>query len=221
MYEKLYKEFENEIGTAVASYLLWKEIHNSTADKKILSAFNRTPTSWIIIRHSLQVTFLITLHRIFETGQDVVSAEKLLGTCVNDISIFDTTNLRIRKDPESKKPEWLDDYISNAYVPTVQDINMLRGELNNHRNVFNNIYRPIRNKVIAHNMLSHLDKSNELYAKTNIDEIERILEFLNALKETLFELYINGKKPDITKHKLDKRHYVDDSKRLISSIASV
>ncbi|MDP1679380.1 MAG: hypothetical protein Q8L02_04565 [Candidatus Nitrotoga sp.] len=221
MYEKLYKEFENEIGTAVSSYLLWKEIHDSTADKKILSALNRTPTSWIIIRHSLQVTFLITLHRIFETGKDVVSAEMLLATCANNISIFDKDSLKNRKDPDNKNPDWLEDYISNAYVPTVQDIHMLRGELQKQRNIFNNIYRPIRNKLIAHNMVSHLDKSNELYAKTNIDEIEKILEFLNSLKETLFELYINGKKPDTTKYKLDKRHYTDDSKRLISSITSV
>lgn len=221
MYEKLYKEFYDELNTAKASFLLWKKINDSTGDKKILASLNHTPTSWLIIRHSLQVTFLITLHRIFETGDDIVSADKLLVTCRDNIKIFSKKELEKRKCPKGIKAEWVDDYIANAFIPTVDDINRLRGELRKFRKIFNDIYRPIRNKVIAHNLISQLDKTNELFEKTNIDEIEDLITFLNALKEVLYELYENGKKPDLKKHKLDKRHYEDDYSRLMSIISSV
>ena len=221
MYEAIYQEFQNEVGTAVASFLLWKKIHESTADKKILTALNITPTSWIIIRHSLQVTFLITLHRLLETDDECVTAEQLLRTCISDMSIFSKDALKLRKDPDNKKPDWLDNYITTAYLPTVKDMQKLRGELRKRRNTFNNIYRPIRNKLIAHKVIDHIDKSEELYSKTNITEIEDILVFLNALKETMFELYINGKKPDITAHKLDRRHYEEDYSNLIAKVSSV
>lgn len=221
MYDDIYQEYQNEVSTAVASFLLWKKIHDSTADKKILAALNHTPTSWIIIRHSLQVTFLITLHRILETDEECVTAELLLTTCINDMSIFSKDALKHRKDPGNNKPDWLDEYLTNAYLPTIMDIQILRGELRKRRNIFNKIYRPIRNKLIAHKLIDHLDKSEELYSKTNITEIEEILVFLNALKETMYNLYMNGRKPELSQYQLDQRHYEADYSSLISRVTNI
>jgi len=221
MYKILFQEFENELSTALASFLLWKKIHESTGNKKIVSAFNNTPTSWIIIRHSLQVTFFITLHRMFETGKEHASVEHLLSICLEEIDLFSKDELRNRKKPDILNNEDLEEYINKAYIPDEKDINILRGKLRKHRNTFNNIYRPIRNKIIAHNLLSHIDKSGELYEKTNIDEIESMLVFFNSLKQALYNLYHNGRKPDLTKYILDKSRYDKDYGKLISTITNV
>ncbi|VAW54114.1 hypothetical protein MNBD_GAMMA07-764 [hydrothermal vent metagenome] len=57
--------------------------------------------------------------------------------------------------------------------------------------------------------------------KKNTQELEKIFEFLNVLKESLFELYVNGYKPDIISHKLNISHYENDYNILINTIKNV
>lgn len=218
MHKKLYKEFRNEVGTAIASFFLWKKIEEIATDKKKLARLNNTPLSWSIIRHSLSVTTLITMHRIFETDEECISADDLLKTYLLDISIFSTEQLRARKDPNNENPEWLEEYIDYAYEPTELDFHILRGELSKRRKIFNEIYRPIRSKLIAHKVKAFVDISQELHAKGSMSEIEEILEFVNAIKEALFDLYMNGRKPDLTQYRINKRFYENDYDNLMQKV---
>lgn len=218
MHKELYKEFRNEVGTAIASFYLWKKIEDIASNQKKLAILNITPLSWSIIRHSVAVTNLITLHRIFETDEECISADGLLKTYLNDISIFSTKQLRKRKDPNNENPEWLEEYIDYAYEPTEQDIHNLRGELRKRRKIFNEIYRPIRSKLIAHKVKEYVSISQELHSKGSMEEIEELLEFLYALKEALFELYMNGRKPDLTLYRINKRFYENDYDKLMQRV---
>jgi hypothetical protein len=221
MYDKLYKEFVKEIDIALGAFLFWKKIQEWTVSRETLKALNNSPTSWLVIRHSLQVTFFITLHRIFESAKGHASVDQLLIICKDNLEMFSQEHLRERKDPDNNKPDWLEEYISNAYIPEERDIHMLRGELRKRKNTFNKIYSPIRNKLIAHRILNDLSSSHTMFAETNINEIDDILSFLNSLKLSLYNLYENGKKPDLTIHAVDKEFYENDYNKLIEMITSV
>jgi hypothetical protein len=50
----------------------------------------------------------------------------------------------------SKISEWLDTYMADAHVPTDNDFQKLRGELSKRQKQYEEIYRPIRNKIFVH-----------------------------------------------------------------------
>lgn len=221
-YEKYYQEFSNEVHKAIGSFLFWKMLQNRVASEpKLLDGLNNTPLSWIMIRHALQVTLFMTLGRIFDIDDEAFSADDLLKTCINDIDIFSSSNLRIRKmEDQQKEPEWLDEYIDAAYVPDINDFQRLRGELSKHRKIFEQVYRPIRHKLIAHTDKKFIGKADDLWKETNIVEIEELMKFLHDLQCTLFEQYQNGTKPTLQGRNIDCDFYESDYAQLLDLVKS-
>lgn len=220
MYDRYYQEYCDEVHKVLASYLFWRMLHNKVgSDKALLNALNITPLSWILIRHSLQVNLFITLGRIFDVDDEAFSVDDLLKCCIAKIDVFNLDNLRKRKmnDRNGSEPEWLLGYLKEAYVPIAEDFYRLRGEVAKRRKIFEAVYRPIRHKLIAHNDKRYLDRSDELWAETKIQELEEIIWFLNDLKVTLFETYQNGKKPILKGVEPDLEFYEDDFGKLLEN----
>ena len=221
MYDRYYQEFCNEVHIVFSCYLYWRMLNNRIAeDKTLLSALNRSPLSWIVTRHSLNVTLFITLGRIFDVNHDSFSVDDLLKCCIEEIESFSKESLQDRKmeGRNGVEPEWLADYINKSYEPNAEDFQRLRSEVAKRRKLFEAVYRPIRHKLIAHNDKEYMDKADELWAETNIDELEGIIWFLNDLKETLFDSYQNGRKPVLTNREPSLDFYEKDFGRLLDSI---
>lgn len=195
-------------------------INRAASDDKLLSALNETPLSWIFTRHSLQVTLFITLGRIFDTNDDAFSIDDLLKCCIEEIDIFSIENLHTRKmsGQNGNEPEWLPMYIENAYEPVEEDFKQLRSEVAKRRRVFEAIYRPIRHKLMAHKDKEYIDKADELWNKTNIQELEEIVWFLNDLQETLFDAFQNGKKPILEGREPNLEFYERDFGKLLDNV---
>ena len=83
---------------------------------------------------------------------DAFSVHAFLRCCIENIDQFGKKALRERNLRESreKNPKWLNKYINNAYVPTEKDFQRIKGETSKFQSQYVKIYRPIRNKVIAH-----------------------------------------------------------------------
>ncbi|MFA6190782.1 MAG: hypothetical protein WC665_00385 [Sulfurimonas sp.] len=221
MYNRYYQEFCNEVHKILSCYLFWKILNNRTAkDEKLLSALNETPLSWIVMKHSINVTLFITLGRVFDKDNDSFSVDDLLKCCIKEIDSFSKESLRNRKmeGENGVEPEWLIDYIEKSYTPSVEDFQKLKSEVAKYRKIFEKVYLPIRHKLIAHNDKKYMDKADELWAETNIDELEKIIWFLNDLKETLFDSYHNGKKPLLIKRDPSLDFYERDFGKLLDSI---
>jgi hypothetical protein len=221
MYDKYYQEFCNEVHEILSTYLFWRMIRNRiVAEKELLDALNRTPLSWIFIRHSLQVTLFIALGRVFDVDSDSFSVDDLLKCCIERIDLFSHESLRSRKinDRGGVEPEWLAKYIEKAYEPVKEDFLRLRGEVAKRRRIFIDVYRPIRHKLIAHNDKKYMDRPDELWAETNIPELEEIIWFLNDLKVTLFETFHNGRKPELVGRKPDFNFYEQDFSQLLDIV---
>lgn len=218
LYDKYYQIFCDELHKALGCYLFWRMLQKKAYEEPdLLLALNRTPLSWILTRHALQVTLFMTLGRLFDNDSDAFSADDLLRCCIEEIDAFGKDQLRIRKLQvlRGNKPDWLEKYVQDAYEPTSEDFHRLRGELSKHRRVFEQNYRPIRHKLFAHLGKDYIGKNDELWEQTNIGELETILWFLHDLKETLFDAYHNGKKPVLSGRKPDVAFYEDDFAELL------
>jgi hypothetical protein len=221
MFEEYFEEFRNEVHRILGAYFFWRMIHNRIeGEPDFLRAVNEAPLSWMVIRHSLQVTLFITLGRVFDLDVRSFSADDLLRSCITDLALFDKDHLRGRKICQNGggEPEWLDEYIKKAHQPTEREFKRLRGALTLRRKVFDRMYRPIRHQLIAHADKEMIGRGDELWKNTNIEALENIIWFLHDLKETLQDVYDNGKPPNLRNLTPNVAFYEDDCTRLLDMV---
>jgi DNA-binding ferritin-like protein len=209
--ELLHQRFRAEVDTAAQAFFLWKAINNhASADRGIYRGLNEQALSWNILTHSLQITFFVVLGRLFDTDADAFSVHAFLRSCIEDIEQFNKDALRERKLAGSSgdKPEWLDEYVKSAYVPEEKDFRMMRGELSRRQKQYEAVYRPIRNKVVAHKDAATMDNVEALFGKTDVTEIGELLCFLHQIQETVFQLLHNGRLTKLGDHPFREEEYV-------------
>jgi len=219
--QRLFNIYSNEVETVCQTFFLWKGINNiSSNNKDIFNGLNESPLSWNTITFSLQNYYFILLGRLFDTDGDSFSAHTFLRNCIENIDQFSKENLRKRKiESSSGDLSWLGSYLEKAYEPTEDDFQRLRGEITKHKKIYEEIYRPIRNKVIAHKDQKTIGIQGELYEKTNIGEIEEILNILFQVKEVVFQLLYNGKLYNIGDFKFkEEERVVTDAEKMLDFV---
>jgi hypothetical protein len=193
--EELYKEFESELNIASRSFYTWRNIKKIAAnDEKIHHALNGNALSWNIILYSLQSTYFITIGRLFDTDGRSFSVPMFLRECSENVDQFSKNALRERrmKGSEADKPFWLDELIEKSYQPNKEDFLKLKGEVSKRQKQYKSIYKPIRDKIIAHNELKETKYVNILFKKAKIDGMQDLLYSLYQIKMIIRELLENG-----------------------------
>jgi hypothetical protein len=170
-------------------------VHAVAADHKAVhELLNQTPLFWNTCLAALQTATFIVLGRIFDQSSDH-NLDKLLRIAQDNPGIFSKAALgRRRQGNESEKPEWLTEFLRNTYEPTSKDFRRIRAYIRKRRKIYETNYRDLRHKVYAHKAMSDAE-SAELFAKTNIRELQRVFAFLGSLHEALWELFFNGRRP--------------------------
>lgn len=220
MFEEYHEIFSNEVYQATACYVFWNRLQNEPAkDKELLKAFNISPLSWITIRHSMMHSLMMTLGRIFDIDGDSVSVDDLINSCINEVDKFSKESLKERKlKTAGLKNDWVEEYIHNAYQPTAKDFQMLKPEITKFKRIYQEYYRPIRNKVFAHIDKEYAGNTSELWEATKNANMVEMLNFLEDLKITLQMAYDNGRKPELGGHEFDEKWF---SKDILSLFARV
>jgi hypothetical protein len=158
----------------------------------VLDKMNENPAFWITTRYALLMSTFIVLGRIFDQdSQSLHNIDKLLGVVSRNLSVLSRAGLEQRRIVQGMTPK-----DAAAYV-TIEDVRAMRKAVGKWRSVYEARYREIRHKVFAHKSVSRVD-ADALMAKTNIDEMKEMLGFLHALYMSLFQLHLNGIRPDIT-----------------------
>lgn len=221
MYTVYYEHFSNEVYQATACYVIWKNLQNRPAeDPEILKCMNRNPLSWIFIRHSMMVSLIMTLGRIFDTDGDAISVDDLINSCISDIHLFSKSCLRERKLKEHNAIDWIDDYMESIYEPTAIDFQKLKPCIRNHRDVFNKFYKPIRHKIFAHTDRKIVQQVDDLWRETKSANMEDMLSFLEDLKSTVQQAYLNGRRPVLSGKKFDEKWFESDIQGLLDRVKS-
>ena len=117
--------------------------------------------------------------------------------------------MRKRRLGGSKEiPDWLDDYVQNAYEANPSDFKNLKKEVNKVQKIYEDIYRPIRHKIYAHKDSDHISDTSGLFQETSIGQAEQILSTLYQAKMVIQSLYDNGRKTTIDSWELNEEKYV-------------
>jgi len=188
--------FRTEVDSAIQFFYAELTINAVCKDnKRTLDLVNKTPLFWCTISGALHTSLFIALGRIFDQNSEH-NVDKLLKVAKDSSEIFLSPALEARKrEGNTNAEEWIYEYMKDVYIPTDADFRRLRGYVSKYRKIYENGYRDLRRKVYAHKELSKSKDVQELYAKTNIREMQRLLIFLNRLHEALWELFHNGRKP--------------------------
>jgi hypothetical protein len=222
MYVQYHEHFSNEVYQATAFYVIWKNLQNRPAlDKELLEALCMNPLSWNFIRHSMMVSLIMTLGRIFDTDGESVSIDDLVKSCINEIQLFSKSSLRQRKLVSHNASEWIDSYMERVYEPQAQDFHKLKPHVKKYREIYNEYYKPLRHKLFAHSDRQYHSQSDELFKATKNANMEEVLNFLQDLNVAIREAYLNGRKPELRGIKFDEAWFANDIQALLNRVKNV
>lgn len=219
MFKEYLDHFENEIYQATAFYVIWKNLQNEPAkDEALLKALNENALTWVFIRHSMMVSLIMALGRIFDTDGDAVSIDDLIKCCISEIDIFSKENLRKRKMLNHNANEWIDEYMKKVYEPGEQDFQRLKPSIKKYRNIYEKYYKPLRHKIFAHADKEYHLQQDILWQATKEANIEELLDFLEDFKLSIRESYLNGRKPELESRKIDENWFAEDILSLLNRV---
>ena len=89
-----------------------------------------------------------------------------------------------------------------------KDFQILRGETSKKQKEYEDVYKPIRNQIIAHKDKQIIESVDELFGKTSVGQVEGILQFLYQIEMIVFELLANGHLSRIGDFTSNKEAYV-------------
>ncbi len=195
-FEQELEVFREEAQAATQFFYAYLAVHAVAADHKPVYLLLKTaPLFWNTNLGALQTATFIALGRVFDQSLNH-NLDRLLRIAQDNPTIFSKAALGARRQGDrSSPPEWLADYVRDAYVPVAVDFRRLRAHVCKHRKVYESKYRDLRRKFFAHRELSDRSEIDALFGKTNIRELQRMLAFLGSLYEALWQLFFNGRKP--------------------------
>lgn len=190
------ENFSHESG--IAAQYIYAEMaiqHAASKSKKLLNKLNNTPTFWIACGAALQSAAYISLGRIFDTNSKY-NVAALLDSMEKNLYLFQREALATRKrEGRTDDPEWLSQYLQQAYYPTAKDVARLREMVAKYRLVYERAVKPARNKYLAHREKEDRAEVQALFAGATVRELWRLTTFLLQLNEVLWQQLHNGRKP--------------------------
>jgi len=167
----------------------------AVADGDALRALNDNKPFWATTMAALQHATLSTLGRIFDPEVKANhSVTRLLNTMGKDRLLFSRAYLSVRKAHILAGAD-LERYLDEAYYPTQDDLKAIKREVGTWRTHYENVYRGLRHRVVAHRDAENADQIDELWSKTNVEALEQLLVNLRHMHQTLYDMYFNGMKP--------------------------
>lgn len=189
--------FRKEEETAQQLFYAYLALRDVPAHEQAVSAkLNETPLFWTTTHYATLLASFVVLGRIFDqAGQSDHTIDRLIGSL--DVPMFAKSALFERKlGTGMLTREQAVAFVAGAYEPTAIDFRRLRWEVGQWRRVYEQRYRDVRDKVFAHKSSSAV--TQELLARTSVEEIQQLLAFLAGLHAALLGLYHDGLKPVVT-----------------------
>ncbi len=199
-------EFENELAIFQAehetaqqyffSYVSLQQIAASNSD--VLRSMNETPLFWLTVESAMLLSTFMALGRIFDQ-RSPHNVDRLIATATKEVSTFSREALaaRRRAAPADLSADDIDNFVRDAFEPSEADFRSLRKEIKAMRKIYVERYRDVRDKFFAHKEVADLGEANTLLEGTTVDQTKTLLDSLDALERTLWQLLHNGRKPTL------------------------
>jgi len=98
------------------------------------------------------------------------------------------------------------------------DFQKLRAETSKIKKKYEQIYKPLRDKVFAHKNQESITITDELFGKTNIGQIQDILFYLYQIEKIISDLFHNGNFFEIGYYKFEDEVYSKRCRKFIGEI---
>jgi len=182
--------------------------HNlASKSKEVADALNENPLYWNTVLGSLETSFFIALNRIFD-NKSRHNIQKLIAFLkANSEELLSPGALEARKmegvrqQGGSETPAWLPKYIDSANYPDDKYFLRLERYVNKYKKIYTDNYAKIRHEVLAHNVTVRRVEVSKLYMKTNVRVVSRILSFVDAAYEYIWQMAWNGRRVSLRLHR--------------------
>ncbi|MCA3083534.1 MAG: transposase [Rhodocyclaceae bacterium] len=186
--------------------------HAASKSKKLLGRLNLTPRFWQTHSAATQAAAYLSLARVFDKSS-AFNVDALLNTFESSLHLFSREALADRKrDGKAQDPDWLRDYLDRSYYPTKSDVDRLRRKVEAQRIVYERAIEPARHKYIAHRVKVEPNEVSALFGAGKLKELWRMVTFLYALYEALWEQYHNGRRPVLRRLRYSVRVIYEDAR---------
>lgn len=210
-YEQEFQLFSSNIHQAARSFYYHREIQRQVYDdgikhqelpmgcfqnSKMFQAMNANAQFWNDYKYSSLFYAIVILGRIFDRNKKSHGIRRLtrIAKCSG---LFTKEELKKRKIAGSENAhEWID-----AYMEKVTDIRpeeyyrFLRYIVTTGK-LWDEV-KDVRNKLYAHQDVISAEKKSAILEKAKYDIFEKIIFNLLKTEEILWEVFHNGKKPDV------------------------
>ncbi len=168
--------------------------HAASKSERLLVRLNMTPRFWLTHTAASQIATYICLGRVFDT-KSLYNINALLDSFEANLTLFSKSALADRKrDSNPVDPPWLAAYLTEAYYPDAKDVVRLRKKVAEYREIYDRAIKPARHKYIAHREKQEHSEVKALFGQGKVRELWRIVTFLYALYEALWQQFHNGRK---------------------------
>ena len=197
-FEQELELFRQECEGAAQFFFGYLAIHEVAKRREtVRQLLNRNAMFWNTATGAMQTAAIIAVGRIFDQGSPH-NIDRVLKTAQDSPSMFSKASLGRRKQAgASETPSWLGNYLQGAYAPVPSDFRRLRDHVKKRRRIYEANYRDLRHKVYAHRVVADDSEVAPIVAKTSIRELERLLLFLLRFYESMWHLFMNGRKPKL------------------------
>jgi hypothetical protein len=200
--ERTFKEeldhFGNEVDTGIQALFSYLAINAIASNQPAVhQKLNETPLFWNTTLYTLQCTFFVVLGRIFDRDRRTHNVRRLIKLCQTHPQIFSREALRKRRENDSNAAQWLPEFLMHVYEPKPDDFRILSKYVDKYQSKYDRVYQDIRHKIFAHKERINHAEIKQLFSQTTVRELTQIYVFLRKLYRALWELYTNGRKPNL------------------------
>lgn len=197
-----------EVETAIRVFYAYEAMSKLLSEQQYVDLVNKNVYFWKIFLSSVQTKLFIALGRLYDDSNDAFSFHRFVNACKENIEDFGYESLEKRKlNGSSTRPEWLDDYLRDAYFAKIKDIDALSRLARPFNKKMKGLYKEIRSKVFAHAIHTDAVDISNLFGGIKFEEIDGALTALWSIYSQVWQLYHNGRQPTL---KIEPYLYKDE-----------
>lgn len=201
-----------ETETALRVLYALKQFRFFVSTQETVDKLNENADFWLIYETSVRTHLFISIRRLYEGKPGTFNFQGFINNCITNIDDFNRDALRKRKESgSSSAKEWIDEYMQDTYEPLESDFRELSKIVRENSKKMKGIYTDAASKIYAHAI--HLDHASiaSITDKLEFDEMESALLSIWHCYDQVWQMYQNGRKPDLIVGKYPYEQEVYDS----------
>lgn len=198
----------NEAESSLRVLYALRQFRTLLSDQKSVNELNKNVHFWQIFESALVTKLFISLRRLYDSSGDTFTVQSFIKDCIVHVDQFSSATLRKRKMEESASAhEWIDGYMKDVHEPTAEDFRSLAKLVKDNSKRMKGLYTDIASKVCAHAIHTDTEEIFKLSQGANFDEIESALTSIWHVYQQVWQMYENGRAPDLN---IGKYPYIDE-----------